>query len=259
MEEIPDSVLDGRTDDNPFILPSSNINLENFDHLLTYMFCGPSEHPINQDVFLIDVLNLSTFLEIEDRIDYVIHQFEARTFFCPILQFYLACTYRIDHWIAPAFRELMQLPVLTFSLDDSFRIGPLAYHKLIQTKARIDVLVHGLAYNAPQVTNAPGCQTPHECDTAWQNEWVDQVAFELLHPDTHYNGRSILRKVEQMLIPDMCSGCHRHTITSLQSTGVFDRDAKFIDDAVIELMSHQTDERIRTSLRDLAVSESDSN
>lgn len=63
-----------------------------------------------------DVLELSTLLEIKDGIDYSIQQFEQRTFFCPILQFYLARRYRIDQWIEPAFRKLMELPVLSITL-----------------------------------------------------------------------------------------------------------------------------------------------
>ncbi|KAJ3483571.1 hypothetical protein NLJ89_g12051 [Agrocybe chaxingu] len=215
------------------------------------MFCGPSEHPISQDEFLIDVLNLSTYLEIQDGIDYAIHQFETRTFFCPILRFYLARAYRIDNWIASAFRELMQHPILTFTLEDAWRIGILAYHKLMETRAHVDGLVRGLAYNPPQVANAPECQTHEECDIAWQNEWLDQIAFELLHPDRHFEGRLMLERVEQANIPDMCDACHQQTISAIQSTGIFERDTKLIDDAITELMRHQTDEQIRVSLREI--------
>jgi len=48
------SALDGQDDDHPFVLPSTNIMPGKFEHLLTYLLCGPrcgSPYPPHDLIF----------------------------------------------------------------------------------------------------------------------------------------------------------------------------------------------------------------
>ena len=107
-----------------------------------------SEYPRDTE-FLVAILDLSMFLEIEDGITYAIKGFESRPDFHPALQLELARCHRIDHWIEPAFRQLISMPALTLSLDNVIRIGIVAFHYLVQTKSCIKQLKKGIAYHPP--------------------------------------------------------------------------------------------------------------
>ncbi|KAJ7930321.1 hypothetical protein B0H13DRAFT_1858951 [Mycena leptocephala] len=69
-----------------------------------------SEHPKTYE-FLVSVLQLSTFFELDDGVAYSIAEFERKgESFDPALQFQLACMFRVDQWIKPAFQSLMKCP-----------------------------------------------------------------------------------------------------------------------------------------------------
>lgn len=191
---------------------------------------------------------LSTFLEIEDGIEYVINQFESRTFFSPVLCLELARAYRIDTWIDPGFRELVKFPIVTITLDDASRVGMITFFHLVLTKSKIEELQKGMAYNCPPVIHSSDCQNATECELAWSNEWWDGLAPCLLHPDTVYSGREVLASLERLSIADVGDGCHEETLKSLRLKGVFTRDADYMNEAVDELMRHQTDQPIREKL-----------
>jgi hypothetical protein len=72
------------------------------------------------------------------------------------------------------------------------------------------------------------------------NPW-DGLAPRLLHPDTVYSGREVLASLERLSIAGMGDGCHEETLKSLRLKGVFTRDADYVNEAVDELMRHQTD------------------
>ena len=66
-------------------------------------------HP-KTDAFLVLVLSLSTFFEIDDGIAHAVQAFEMKGHdFDAALQFEPAWHYRVDHWIKPAFERLMEL------------------------------------------------------------------------------------------------------------------------------------------------------
>ena len=81
----------------------------------------------------------------------MINQFESRTFFSPVLRLELARAYRIDTWIDPGFRELVNFPIATITLDDASRIGMITFFHLVLTKSKIEELWKGMAYNCPPV------------------------------------------------------------------------------------------------------------
>ncbi|KAJ7245211.1 hypothetical protein C8J57DRAFT_1524338 [Mycena rebaudengoi] len=112
---------EGTSDENPIILPIAIMQFD-FDCLLTYMYKGPSVHP-KTDEFLVAVMKLSAYLEIEDDMSHCTAEFTRRgDDFHPALQFELARCYRVDQWIEPAFCQLMAMPILELNLEHMAQI-----------------------------------------------------------------------------------------------------------------------------------------
>jgi hypothetical protein len=60
------------------------------------------------DEFLLNVLDLSHFLDITDGVAFVIQTFDAQTEFNAALKFRLAHKYQIMKWLEPALREMLK-------------------------------------------------------------------------------------------------------------------------------------------------------
>ncbi|KAJ7718402.1 hypothetical protein DFH07DRAFT_1011798, partial [Mycena maculata] len=140
---------EGRVDENPIELPM--ISQFDFDNLLTYFYKGPSEHPTTNE-FLVSILSLSTFFEIKDGRTHAISQLtRPGNTFPPALQFQLARCYRVDQWIEPAFRMLVEMPIENIGMSQMEQIGPHGFFQLVQTKERLLHIRRQLAFHIPPI------------------------------------------------------------------------------------------------------------
>jgi hypothetical protein len=206
-----------------------------------------------EEEFMVSVLEVSNFLDIPDGKDWAIKELPGLATFNPVLQLELARRYRIDHWIEPAFKALVGTPLQNISIDEAARIGLPFYAILVKTKLRIEDHRRSIAFVAPVAKNDLLCDTPLKCCHAWATEWWHGLARQLLHPDAPMTGRQVLQGLENVRILGMCSSCERRTIDWVKSTGVFLKEEVFVDEAMQELMTWQTDEPIRANMRVAAV------
>ncbi|KAJ2914204.1 hypothetical protein MD484_g6222, partial [Candolleomyces efflorescens] len=211
-----DRVVDGCDDDHPIHLPHPNITIRKFDHLLTYMFCGPSDYP-SGDVFLFDVLDLSHFLDIADGIDYV---------------FRLAREYGITKWIEPAMRSMMEWRGSTFTRLNAMDIGFDAFYHITIAKFRLEEMRKGMAYNPPALKKGPECRRPTACKLAWEEQWWTGLAPHILHPNWTRVGERIKRESEATKIPGVCEGCQNETFTLMEERNHFSQDAELIESCI---------------------------
>ncbi|KAJ7601293.1 hypothetical protein B0H17DRAFT_1243543 [Mycena rosella] len=172
QHSAPGTRLEGVTDDNPILLPLPlNCTALDFDNLLIYLYKGPSDHPKTIE-FLISVLQLSTFFQLEDGVAYAVMEFERKgDKFDPALQFQLARMFRVDHWIEPGFRALMKLPDSSLDLPSLRQIGEVGCYHLIRTKDKIRKNRACLAFGTPKLRSSSDCNTPGTCNYHWSNEW----------------------------------------------------------------------------------------
>ncbi|KAJ6553345.1 hypothetical protein B0H19DRAFT_1072805 [Mycena capillaripes] len=148
---------EGASDTNPIQLPPS-LNQDDFDHLLCYIYMGPTMHPKTDD-FLVSILKLSTFFEITDGIAHAIHEFTKKgDDFHPALQFELARLYRVDDWIESAFRRLMKMPITCLNMFCAEQIGPPGYFCLVQTKAHIEHFRKQFTFDNPRSSMIPAAR-----------------------------------------------------------------------------------------------------
>ncbi|KAF8149765.1 hypothetical protein K438DRAFT_1988650 [Mycena galopus ATCC 62051] len=244
----PEVRAEGTSDANPIRLPS-DLDQHDFDHLLCYIYQGPTMHPKTDD-FLVSVLKLSTFFQIEDGIAHAIQAFELQGHrFDAALQFELARRYRVDQWIDPAFHKLMKLPLKDLDLPLMDRIGPAGYVWLVKAKAEIEQHRRQFAFNAPPIVNDPGCENQAICAVTWKVEWGRTIPKVIHHPDVHTTLPELLFSLEETEITDVCDACRKRTVAWIWGTGYATAEDDIVTRAVTALTALQTDEPIRAALR----------
>ena len=72
---------------------------------------------------MMSIFKLSVFLEVKDGEDWALAELLRLKAFSPSLQLEVARKYQVDHWVEPAFRELMRIPLQNFNLMDILCIG----------------------------------------------------------------------------------------------------------------------------------------
>ncbi|KAH6905450.1 hypothetical protein BKA70DRAFT_1293211 [Coprinopsis sp. MPI-PUGE-AT-0042] len=230
--------LDGMSDESPIVLPYTNITPQKLDNLLTYLYCSPCEHPRSDD-FLLDVLDLSMFLDIDDGKKYAIEVFEARCFaFDPVLQFRLARTYGIEQWIEPATRRILSWELSAVTKSQASDIGFESYYEIVRTKMKLNRLRTSMALVAPRLVEAEDCNTKGVCKLEWKDGWWVLIAPHILHPEEPMHGERLKLELEIGALPKVCSKCQAATTEWMDGKGVFDKHNLIIEEGIssIKLM-----------------------
>jgi hypothetical protein len=194
------------------------------------------------------ILKLSVFLEIKDGEDWALAELPQIFAFSLSLKLEVARRYRVDHWVGPAFRELMMIPLQIFDFMDVLCIGLPYYSIIVNAKARIDNRRRNIAFRAPEVVNDVFCKTKGACGISWTMEWWRGIAKQLLHPDAALTGREVLLGLDGVRLPHMCLDCQQQSIDWVKASGVFVKEEKIVDEALGKVMSLQTDKPIRASM-----------
>jgi hypothetical protein len=156
--------------------------------------------------------------------------------FSPALKLEVARRYRVDHWVEPAFRELMNIPLQNFDISDVHRIGLSYYAILVNTKAKIDDHRRSIAFRTPDVISGLFCTTKAACAISWASEWWRGIGKQLLHPEAALTGRQVLAGLDNVRLPRMCSDCQEQSIEWVKTTGAFVKEEKFVDDGLKEII-----------------------
>ncbi|KAJ7110417.1 hypothetical protein C8R44DRAFT_856808 [Mycena epipterygia] len=242
---------EGTADDNPIEL-CPNIGEVDFDNLLFYLYRGPPEHPKTNE-FLESVLALSTFFGIEDGISHAVGELtRAGNDFHPALQFHLARRYRVDKWIEPAFRKLVEIPIRSLTTEHVDQIGTQGFFHLVQTKEKMLTVRREIAFHIPPTVNHPDCDTPASCSHAWAREWCENVPRIIHHPDAPSGCVDLLLQLRVAEIDNLCKACQDLSVTWLWGKGWVQREEEKVDEAIAILMALQTGVPVRAHLHDEA-------
>ena len=150
--------------------------------------------------YLTAILKLGEFYQAPKLVDYAIHTLEQHSAFSPHLRLNLAQRYGVSQWIEPAFRQLIDAPLLALSDDHISQLGFRVFVLLARTHARIVYHRQTCAVRAPPVVHDAGCLDEKDCAKAWNHAWWGEagkpgVALALVHPDRRLSGRDILAKL----------------------------------------------------------------
>ncbi|KAJ7652487.1 hypothetical protein DFH06DRAFT_536466 [Mycena polygramma] len=247
--DVVDAVrTEGASDSNPILLPS-DLSQQDFDHLLCYIYRGPTMHPKTDD-FLVSILKLSTLFEIDDGVAHAVQELSLKgDNFHPALQFELARLYRVDHWIEPSFRKLMKKCITELDMYHMEQIGPAGYYWLTTTQAKIERHRKQFAFDTPLVVHDPQCQEPRSCRAAWEHEWTTNVSMLIHHPDVSMSLVEVLNLLRDTDIDHLCEGCRKLTVSWVWGTGQVTKEEDLIDAAIAALIALQPNEPIRATFR----------
>ena len=191
------------------------------------------------------MLKLSAFFEINHGYQYAIAELTRPSPLETSLKLQLGRLYRVDHWVEPAFRDMMARPLPSISRIEAHRMGLDYYYILSRTKAMVEDNYQAIAYTEPNLMQLDGCKTPLQCTAIWKDEWWNGVAQQLLHPETPCCGDDLLDLLDKTDIPGLCSLCKEATLHRMKDSDVLKTNMVLQDIAVFEVMEFQTDEHIR--------------
>ncbi|KAJ7020433.1 hypothetical protein C8F04DRAFT_301046 [Mycena alexandri] len=239
---------EGHSDDNPIEVPHT-IEQFDWDHLMTYLFMGPTAWPLTDD-FLVSVMRLSHLYDIQDGIDYTTQELTCRgDRLEPPLQFELGRCFGIDIWVEQAFRRLMAGDIISLDSFQVTQIGHYGYFYLTQTKAKIQALRNTIAFHVPPVVNDVDCENPGTCAYSWTREWEERVRQLIHHPEAPISCLDLLDQLRNVHIHGLCDKCQDLTVTWVWGMCLLTKEEGFVEEAIQALMALQADEAIRSALR----------
>jgi hypothetical protein len=109
------------------------------------------------------VLKLLAFFEINHGYQYAIAELTHPLPLETSLKLQLGCLYCVDHWVEPAFRDMMAQPLSSVSRIEAHHMGLDYYYILSHTKAVVEDNYRAIAYTEPNLVQPDECKTPLQC------------------------------------------------------------------------------------------------
>ena len=135
---------------------------------------GSSNSELERQEFLISVLKLSDFYQIDLGFQYAVVEFKhlSPMVFEPSLKLQLGHQFQIHEWVEPSFCVMIERPVSSISCLEAHRMGMEYFWILMRTKAQVDKHYHALAYTEPRLDQLDGlCDTPWACSVSEIESW----------------------------------------------------------------------------------------
>ena len=208
---------------------------------------GSSNSELEHQEFLISVLKLSDFYQIDLGFQYAVAELKRLSpmVFEPSLKLQLGRQFRIHEWVEPSFRAMIERPVSSISRLEAHRMGMEYFWILTRTKAQIGRHYHALAYTEPALDQSDGlCDTPQACSAVWKDEWWNGIARHLLHPESPYRSQSGIIALLQETDFDggICASCKAGIVLKLMSSPALCYQEEQEDIACVQVMDAQMSE-----------------
>ncbi|KAJ7710108.1 hypothetical protein B0H14DRAFT_3172376 [Mycena olivaceomarginata] len=249
---VQELLSEGKVDNNPIELPYC-ISEMDFDSFLTYLYTGPSVHPKTME-FLVSIMRMSAFFEVQDGIEHAKAEITRRgNHIHPAVKFELARCFRIDEWIEPTFRHLLDMSVGDLSFSQVMQIGHVGYFWLTHTKAKIAELRARIAFDVPPIVHSVDCSTRWECGYAWSRQWTENVRSLIHHPDQPVSCLNLLHQLRNVHITELCDKCQDLTMTWIWGKGLLTKEEDFIEGAIAALHELQVNEPLRVVIHNTRI------
>lgn len=145
--------------------------------------------------------------------------------------------YKLETWLEPAFRELMQRQMDQISGDEADRIPRRIYHTFVT--AQNEIIRHrlSLGYEAPPAINHLLCDTPATCCYNWKLAWNDGPAKMFNHPDHYYSVSDVLQALRSTDVPYICKDCYKLSVDQVENSDELREEERIFGRKVEELKS----------------------
>ena len=157
----------------------------------------------------------------------------------PCVKMDLARKYDIEQWIGPAFNELMDRELNSFTWEEIETMGFDIYVAISQIGERIAKERLYVAYVCPETRKAQQCEfEEHQaCIEDWKFSWWNGFCRHLLHPEKFLWGEMAVAKLEAAKFPAMKKSCLELTINKIRNR--FNYREVFIEQGVQKLLLEQ--------------------
>ncbi|KAF8837820.1 hypothetical protein BDN67DRAFT_972438 [Paxillus ammoniavirescens] len=232
---------EGLLDDEPIIL-HGHVSAD-FDCLMDYLFGSASSGPPSTSSierspglsYLMSLLKMSDFFDIADGRSYALLKMESHPGLDLASKLLICLQYNVVPWLAPAFRDLVALPLHHHNLAELGKIPDKILHSLLAVKHLITNHRLTLAAVPPPVINGFNCTTPATCGYSWGEAWVHGPAEMFRHPDVEFTGREVLAALEAAEIRGICNGCRDLSVSNVKDSGSLLAEEQFVEDMIVEL------------------------
>ncbi|KAI0761870.1 hypothetical protein BC629DRAFT_1597177 [Irpex lacteus] len=174
---------EGRSDEKAFVLET--IKQTDFDCLMGWIYeadlrhtpPGGSEHIHFTYETLVSILKLATLYQMAAARTWAIERIEAEATITAAQRMYLAEQYSVPHWIAPAVKDLLQRPILSYSSTEIELLTPAVAFVLAKAQAKFFDTLLTLGHVAPELRHAFHCtgNDRARCEMVWKETWWTKV------------------------------------------------------------------------------------
>ncbi|EPQ55411.1 hypothetical protein GLOTRDRAFT_129685 [Gloeophyllum trabeum ATCC 11539] len=223
-----DSGAEGLDDVRPITL--AFVTTRQFEDFLDFVYRPWSPPPYSVDS-LINLYELGKMWLMDDAMAFARSQLDSMTLH-PARRLQVARLLRVEAWLAPAFRQLVTMPLRDLTLEHGRQIGLETYQILTKAKDGIE-RERRLAAAKPPMLDVQDveCEDHRRCQSNWNVLWKRKVGAALLHPDTPLAFAQVLDHVQSVEWVDVFTGCRDGAIEKLEANG-FVRDNEIIQQAV---------------------------
>lgn len=197
---------------------------------------GGSEHIHFTYETLVSILKLATLYQMAAARTWAIERIEAEATITAAQRMYLAEQYSVPHWIAPAVKDVLQRPILSYSSTEIELLTPAVAFVLAKAQAKFFDTLLTLGHVAPELRHAFHCtgNDRARCEMVWKETWWTKVARGFLLDQPHRPDLSKLCDFVAGLpsLEAMTWSCKHRAIEGLRSSSVLHVETRITEKAV---------------------------
>jgi hypothetical protein len=119
----------------------------------------------------------------------------------------LACRYRIDGWIEPMFRRLVDTPLQDISLAKARKLPLEIIYGLMQVHAAVGEHYRLIAAEPPPLVHGENCPSNKRCADDWYATWWNGMGRFLLDARHPLGWKEAVRRLEHLQFGGMGKDC----------------------------------------------------
>lgn len=170
--------------------------------------------------------------QVQSGLDFVADKLASHCDINPQDLLHLASRYGLPGLVERPFRQLLDQPLHSITIDAARSIGLDAYFELVTTKSTLEKELRDLAYQPADLIDF-FCLIREECLAAWEQGWWTCVAKPLLHPDNPKAIKDVLSELEYLVgIPGMCEDCSTRTLEAVVKDA--ENMSKMLEDVIMK-------------------------
>ncbi|TRM70602.1 hypothetical protein BD626DRAFT_564217 [Schizophyllum amplum] len=232
------TTLDGTSDEHPIYVP---FQTKQFEAFVAYLYKGPDDWPGDQgrDLdFLRSILQVSAFLDCDDGYRWAVKNLDPLPHMSPALRLHLASAYRVDGWVEPAFKALVDLQNPLPSYPDALEYFTLPDLAIIaHTRENIRKSRQLWMLCPPPMHSI--CKNSLKCQAAWTSTWWKGLGPRVFHPDKPMSGLQVQKLLEGDEIAGICKECKANVLARMAEKDALRKEELVVAEGLAQMQELQ--------------------